>query len=78
MWKVRTHLFGLRAYSYPLKDVQGMYCFLAHTTKELEPLKKGFEEHVRKAGLAAIAKLQGEAAGSTGGQVVRDAIVLVS
>lgn len=73
--KVRTHSFGLRAYSHPLKDLQRMYSLLARITEGLDPLRKKFEEHVKKAGLAAIAKLQGEAAGSPGGEVVRDGIL---
>lgn len=73
--KVRAHSFSLRSYSYLSKDLQRMYSLLARITEGLDPLRKKFEEHVKKAGLAAIAKLQGEAAGSPGGEVVRHAIL---
>jgi cullin 1 len=47
-----------------------MYSLLARIPEGLDPLRKKFEEHVKKSGLAAIAKLQGEAAGAPGGEVV--------
>ena len=37
-----------------------MYTLLARIPDGLEPLRKKFEEHVKKAGLAAVAKLVGE------------------
>jgi cullin 1 len=53
-----------------LQDLQRMYSLLARIPEGLDPLRKKFEEHVKKAGLAAIAKLHGEAANSPGGEVV--------
>jgi cullin 1 len=47
-----------------------MYSLLARIPEGLDPLRKKFEEHVKKAGLAAIAKLQGEAAGTPAAEVV--------
>ncbi|KAG8931290.1 hypothetical protein FRC03_005689 [Tulasnella sp. 419] len=43
------------------EDLQRMYALLARIPEGLEPLRKKFEEHVKKAGLAAVAKLTGEA-----------------
>lgn len=43
------------------EDLQRMYALLARIPEGLEPLRKKFEEHVKKAGLAAVAKLVGEA-----------------
>ncbi|KAB5588680.1 Cullin 1 [Ceratobasidium theobromae] len=57
------------------EDLQRMYSLLARIPEGLDPLRKKFEEHVKKAGLAAIAKLQGEAAGSPGGEVEPKAYV---
>jgi len=37
-----------------------MYALLSRIPEGLEPLRKKFEEHVKKAGLAAVAKLMGE------------------
>ncbi|CCO26304.1 Cullin-1 Short=CUL-1 [Rhizoctonia solani AG-1 IB] len=51
------------------EDLQRMYSLLARIPEGLDPLRKKFEEHVKKAGLAAIAKLHGEAANSPGGEV---------
>lgn len=42
------------------EDLQRMYALLARIPEGLEPLRKKFEEHVKKAGLAAVAKLSGE------------------
>jgi len=44
------------------EDLQRMYALLARIPTGLEPLRKKFEEHVKKAGLAAVAKLMGEGA----------------
>lgn len=57
------------------EDLQRMYQLLSRIPEGLDPLRKKFEEHVKKAGLAAIAKLQGEAAGSPGGEVEPKAYV---
>ncbi|KAF8798755.1 Cullin-domain-containing protein [Phlegmacium glaucopus] len=43
------------------EDLQRMYALLSRITEGLEPLRKKFEEHVKKAGLAAVSKLVGEA-----------------
>jgi cullin 1 len=42
------------------EDLQRMYALLARIPEGLEPLRKKFEEHVKKAGLAAVSKLVGE------------------
>ncbi|KAG8938767.1 hypothetical protein FRC00_014476, partial [Tulasnella sp. 408] len=47
------------------EDLQRMYALLARIPEGLEPLRKKFEEHVKKAGLAAVAKLT-QAAGEGG------------
>ena len=39
------------------EDLQRMYALLARIPEGLEPLRKKFEEHVKKAGLAAVEKL---------------------
>ncbi len=39
------------------EDLQRMYALLARIPEGLEPLRKKFEEHVKRAGLAAVAKL---------------------
>jgi cullin 1 len=57
------------------EDLQRMYSLLARIPEGLDPLRKKFEEHVKKAGLAAIAKLQGEAAGTPGAEVEPKAYV---
>lgn len=57
------------------EDLQRMYSLLSRITEGLDPLRKKFEEHVKKAGLAAIAKLQGEAEGAAGGEVEPKAYV---
>ncbi|KZV95811.1 Cullin-domain-containing protein [Exidia glandulosa HHB12029] len=44
------------------EDLQRMYALLSRIPDGLEPLRKKFEEHVKKAGLAAVAKLVGEGA----------------
>ena len=41
------------------KDLRRMYSLLSRIPEALEPLRKQFEEHVTKAGLAAVAKLVG-------------------
>ncbi|KAI0264030.1 Cullin-domain-containing protein [Gloeopeniophorella convolvens] len=41
------------------EDLQRMYSLLSRIPEGLEPLRKKFEEHVKKAGLAAVAKLVG-------------------
>jgi cullin 1 len=47
------------------EDLQRMYALLQRIPEGLEPLRKKFEEHVKRAGLAAVQKLVGE--GETGG-----------
>lgn len=42
------------------EDLQRMYALLARIPEGLEPLRKKFEEHVKRAGQSAIAKLVGE------------------
>jgi len=42
------------------EDLQRMYALLARIPDGLEPLRNKFEEHVKKAGLAAVARLVGE------------------
>ena len=42
------------------EDLQRMYALLARIPEGLEPLRKKFEEHVKQAGLAAVAKLVGD------------------
>jgi len=42
------------------EDLRRMYGFLARSPDDLEPLRSKFEEHVRKAGLAAVSSLAGE------------------
>ena len=44
------------------EDLQRMYALLARIPEGLEPLRKKFEEHVKKAGLTAVSKLVGEGA----------------
>lgn len=44
------------------EDLQRMYALLARIPEGLEPLRKKFEDHVKKAGLTAVAKLVGEGA----------------
>ncbi|KAG8738767.1 hypothetical protein FRC10_006484 [Ceratobasidium sp. 414] len=51
------------------EDLQRMYSLLARIPEGLDPLRKKFEEHVKKAGLAAIAKLQGGVVGTPGAEV---------
>jgi cullin 1 len=41
------------------EDLQRMYALLARIPEGLEPLRKKFEEHVKRAGLAAASKLVG-------------------
>lgn len=43
------------------EDLQRMYALLSRIPEGLEPLRKKFEEHVKKSGLAAVSKLMGEA-----------------
>lgn len=47
------------------EDLQRMYSLLSRIPEGLEPLRKKFEEHVKKAGLAAILKLTGESGAGT-------------
>ncbi|KZT27401.1 Cullin-domain-containing protein [Neolentinus lepideus HHB14362 ss-1] len=47
------------------EDLQRMYALLARIPEGLEPLRKKFEEHVKKAGLAAVSKLVGEGGENT-------------
>ena len=61
------HHFRLIWESYPSlhdfdrdEDLRKMHTFLSRTPEDLEPLAKKFEEHVRKTGLATVAKLLGE------------------
>ncbi|CCA67819.1 probable SCF complex member Cullin 1 [Serendipita indica DSM 11827] len=42
------------------EDLQRMYALLARIPEGLEPLRKKFEEHVKRAGQSAISKLVGE------------------
>lgn len=42
------------------EDLQRMYALLARITEGLEPLRKRFEEHVKRSGLAAVSKLVGQ------------------
>lgn len=42
------------------EDLQRMYALLSRIPEGLEPLRKRFEEHVKKAGLAAVSKLVAE------------------
>ncbi|KAI0755249.1 Cullin-domain-containing protein [Daedaleopsis nitida] len=42
------------------EDLQRMYALLSRIPEGLEPLRKRFEDHVKRAGLAAVAKLVGE------------------
>lgn len=51
------------------EDLQRMYALLSRIPEGLEPLRKKFEEHVKAAGLAAVAKLVG-----TGGAASADSI----
>ena len=47
------------------EDLQRMYALLARIPDGLEPLRNKFEEHVKKAGLAAVARLVGGGAAAT-------------
>lgn len=47
------------------EDLQRMYALLSRIPEGLEPLRKKFEEHVKKAGLAAVSKLVGEGGAAT-------------
>ena len=47
------------------EDLQRMYALLARIPDGLEPLRNKFEEHVKKAGLAAVARLVGEGGAAT-------------
>ncbi|KAF8827739.1 hypothetical protein HHX47_DHR4000303 [Lentinula edodes] len=42
------------------EDLQRMYALLSRIPEGLDPLRKRFEEHVKKAGLLAVSKLAGE------------------
>ncbi|KAF9810538.1 hypothetical protein IEO21_06861 [Rhodonia placenta] len=45
-------------------DLQRMYALLARIPEGLEPLRKRFEEHVKRSGLASVSKLVGEGGGA--------------
>jgi len=47
------------------EDLQRMYALLSRIPEGLEPLRKKFEEHVKRSGLAAVSKLVGEAEAGT-------------
>ena len=47
------------------EDLQRMYALLSRIPEGLEPLRKKFEEHVKRAGLASVAKLVGDEAGGS-------------
>ena len=42
-----------------------MYALLSRIPEGLDPLRKRFEEHVKKAGLSAVSKLVGEGRSNT-------------
>ncbi|KAJ3755967.1 Cullin [Lentinula raphanica] len=44
------------------EDLQRMYSLLSRIPEGLDPLRKRFEEHVKKAGLLAVSRLAGEGA----------------
>ncbi|KAH9933248.1 Cullin-domain-containing protein [Epithele typhae] len=48
------------------EDLQRMYALLARIPEGLEPLRKRFEDHVKRAGLDAVAKLVTEAGAEKG------------
>ena len=50
------------------EDLQRMYALLSRIKDGLEPLRKKFEEHVKRAGLAAVQKLA--SAGETGEEAI--------
>lgn len=52
------------------EDLQRMYTLLARISEGLEPLRKRFEEHVKKAGLAAVSKLVGGDSSKSGSTAV--------
>ena len=52
------------------EDLQRMYNLLARIPEGLEPLRKKFEEHVKKAGQDAIKKLVSESSREAGGDAV--------
>jgi len=47
------------------EDLQRMYALLSRIPEGLEPLRKKFEEHVKKAGLNAVSKLVGDTGSGT-------------
>ncbi|KAI6030651.1 Cullin-domain-containing protein [Pisolithus orientalis] len=49
------------------EDLQRMYALLSRIPEGLEPLRRNFEEHVKKAGMTAVSKLVGEGTDSTDG-----------
>lgn len=51
------------------EDLQRMYALLARIAEGLEPLRKKFEEHVKRAGLAAVSKLVEGGSGEGSGEV---------
>ncbi|KAI6114120.1 Cullin-domain-containing protein [Pisolithus sp. B1] len=63
MWKSFQHLLD---YDKD-EDLQRMYALLSRIPEGLEPLRRNFEEHVKKAGMTAVSKLVGEGTESTDG-----------
>ncbi|KAI0755416.1 Cullin-domain-containing protein [Irpex lacteus] len=63
------------------EDLQRMYALLARIAEGLEPLRKKFEEHVKRAGLAAVSKLveggNGEGSGEVDPKAYVDAMLEV-
>ena len=61
------------------EDLQRMYALLSRIPEGLEPLRKRFEDHVKRAGLAAVAKLvgEGQAAGDVDPKLYVDALLEV-
>ncbi|KIO06053.1 hypothetical protein M404DRAFT_139457 [Pisolithus tinctorius Marx 270] len=49
------------------EDLQRMYALLSRIPEGLEPLRRNFEEHVKKAGMTAVSKLVGEGTDNTDG-----------
>ncbi|KAI0916807.1 hypothetical protein AcW1_007843 [Taiwanofungus camphoratus] len=47
------------------EDLQRMYALLARIPEGLDPLRKRFEDHVKRAGLTAVSKLVGEGGAAT-------------
>ncbi|KAI6147393.1 Cullin-domain-containing protein [Pisolithus tinctorius] len=49
------------------EDLQRMYALLSRIPEGLEPLRRNFEEHVKKAGMTSVSKLVGEGTDNTDG-----------